>query len=80
MAKQNQHRKHLDVDKLKFPNINRDLGLELRKRFSALAGPAEVAPDINSKWEAIKKVYVESATKVLGYRKKNNKEWLTPGT
>ena len=37
-------------------------------------------PDINNKWEAIKTVYVEAATKVLGYRKKNNKEWLTPGT
>ena len=37
-------------------------------------------PDINNKWEAIKTVYVEAATKVLGYRKRNYNEWLTPGT
>lgn len=54
--------------------------MELRKRFSALADSTEEVSDINSKWETIKKIYVESATKVLGYRKKNKKEWLTPGT
>lgn len=80
VAKQSQHRKHLDVAKLKCPNTNRDLGVELIKRFSALADSTEEVSDINSKWETIKKIYVESATKVLGYRKKNKKEWLTPGT
>ena len=76
MAKTSQHRQHLDVAKLKCPITNRNVRIERRKHFSATTeGPD---PDIN-KWEAIKTVYVEAATKVLGYRKKNNKEWLTNG-
>lgn len=59
VAKQSQHRKHLDVAKLNCPNTNRDLGVEFRKRFSALADSTEEVSDINSKWETIKKIYVE---------------------
>lgn len=32
------------------------------------------------KWETIKNIYIESATKVLGSREKSNKDWLTPDT
>ncbi len=31
-------------------------------------------------WENIKKAYTEIAEKVIGFRKKNDKEWLTAGT
>lgn len=57
--------------------------LELRNRFSALgtlADPKDEDPDIQTKWETIKNTYVETATKVLGFRQKNNKEWLKAGT
>ena len=43
VAKQSQHRKHLDVAQLKCPNTNREFALELRKRFSAMANSAESA-------------------------------------
>ena len=79
VAKHSQHRKHLDVAKLKCPETNREFALELRKRCGAMADPTE-DPDTNNNWEAINKMYVETATKVLGYRKNNNKEWLTPDT
>lgn len=80
VAKQIQHRKHLDIAKLKCQKTNKEFGLELRNRFSALADPTDEDSDINSKWETIKKFYAQAATKVLGYRKRKNKEWLTPGT
>lgn len=57
--------------------------LELRYRFSALgalADPNDEDPDIHTKWETIKNTYVETDTKALGFRQKNNKEWLTAGT
>lgn len=47
---------------------------------SDLADPTDEDPDIYTKWEAIKNTYVETATKVLGFRQKNNKVWLTTGT
>ena len=40
----------------------------------------ETDHDATNKWDTIKKTYVEVATKVLGHKKKNHKEWLTPET
>ncbi|KAL9958972.1 hypothetical protein ACROYT_G036051 [Oculina patagonica] len=51
----------------------------MQNRFAALAKDHEVS-SINTKWETIKKTYVETATSVLGYRQKKNKEWITSGT
>lgn len=44
-----------------------------------MADPTE-DPDTNNNWEDIKTMYVETATMVLGYRRRENKEWLTPDT
>lgn len=78
-----QHRRQLDISKLKCPNTNKEFVLELRNCFSALgalADPNDEDPDIQTKWETNKNTYVETATQVLGIRQKNNKEWLTAGT
>ncbi|CAJ1081153.1 uncharacterized protein LOC106154262 [Xyrichtys novacula] len=80
---QGQHRRRLDINKLKCPNNNKEFALELRNRFSALGSLDDSTnedPDINTKWETIKTTNIESATKALGYREKSNKEWLTSGT
>ena len=37
VAKKSKHRQHLDVAKLKWPNTNRDFGIELRNRLSAFS-------------------------------------------
>ena len=78
VIKQSQSRKHLDVAKLKCPKTIEEFALELRNRFVALAEDDE-DPSINTKWEVIKKTYVETATNVLGYIKKKSKEWITSG-
>ena len=57
--------------------------LELRNRFSlsgALAVSTGEDPDVHTKWQTIKNIYVETANKVLGYIEKKDKEGLTPGT
>ena len=65
---------HLPVTKQEFI-------LELRNRFSALTDTSEETDhDATNKWDTIKKTYVDVATKVLGHKKKNHKEWLTPET
>lgn len=56
-----QHRRQLDISKLKCPNTNKEFVLELRNRFSAfgaLADPNDEDPDIHTKWEIIKNTYV----------------------
>ena len=55
--------------------------LELRNHFSVLTDTSEETDhDATNKWDTIKKTYVDVATKVLGHKKKNHKEWLTPET
>ena len=55
--------------------------MELRNRFSALTDTSEETDhDATNKWDTIKKTYVDVATKVLGHKKKNHKEWLTQET
>ena len=53
--------------------------MELRNRFSADTSE-ETDHDATNKWDTIKKTYVEVATKVLGHKKKNHKEWIIPET
>ena len=78
-AKPTQLRKHIDVAGLKCPPTGKEFVLRLRNRFAALAEDHEDS-GINTKWETIRKTYVETATRVLGCRQKKNKEWWTSGT
>lgn len=69
VVKQSQSRKHLDVAKLNCPKITKEFTLVLRNCFAALAED-DKDPSINTKWDVIKKTYVETAINILGYRKK----------
>lgn len=40
----------------------------------------EVQASVSKKWDSIKGVYVETAEKVLEFRKKKRKVWITLGT
>ena len=78
---ESQRRKQLDVTRLAWPATKQEFVLELRNRFSALTDTSEETDhDATNKWDTIKKTYVEVATKVLGHKKKNYKEWLTQET
>lgn len=68
VIKQFEQRKHLVVVKLKCPNVTKEFAMELRNRFDVLAIESDMEPGINTSWEAIKRRYVDTATKVLGYR------------
>lgn len=59
-------------------NTKQQFALEIRNRFSALAATTE--DDTNTKWDIIKKTHVETVTNNLGYKQRNNKKWITPGT
>ena len=80
MKKQSEQRKQLDSTKLKCPSLKQQFVLEIRNRFQALADTTEDDTSVNTKWDVIKNTYVDAAIKILGYKKKNNKKWITPGT
>ncbi len=79
VSSQGQRRKQLDITKLRCPDTNAAFVLELKNRFGALSDEVE-DQNVSNKWDTIKNTYCETAKKVLGYKKKRNKEWLTPRT
>ncbi|XP_013384015.1 uncharacterized protein LOC106154262 [Lingula anatina] len=77
---QQQKRKRPEIPKLKCPLTKTAFVLELKNRFSALAGEDRTEADnVSQKWDTIKSTYCTTAESVLGFKKKN-KEWLTPET
>ncbi|XP_032239018.2 craniofacial development protein 2-like [Nematostella vectensis] len=79
VKKQVQQRKQLDAVKLKCPKIQKQFVLEVKNRFQALADNAEDTP-VETRWNKIKSVYNEAAVDIIGYKKKNSKQWLSPET
>ena len=78
---ESERRKQLDVTRLACPVTKQEFVLELRNRFSTLTDTSEETDhDATNKWDTIKKIYVDVGTKLLGHKKKNHKEWLTPET
>ncbi len=79
LKQKSQQRRHRDIAKLKCTKTNKQFVVELRNRFAALANSTN-DPGINIVWGKIKNTYIETATTILGYRKKENKECLTAVT
>ncbi|KAI8514548.1 hypothetical protein Bbelb_071390 [Branchiostoma belcheri] len=77
-----KRRKVFDTSKLHTPETRQKFALELRNRFQALEtlDGEEEHDTVETTWNTITKVYRETAEKVLGYRKRNNKEWITQET
>ena len=80
--------KRFDTTKLKTPEILQEFKIELRNRYQVLQlledGSGEYQEDddnaINRKWNKIRDLYQETAKEVIGYRKSNQKEWLSQDT
>lgn len=81
-AVKSQQKKRFDIPKLKTPQIKTAFVLELKNRFRVLAEEevVEEEEEVSQKWKNIKNVYNNTAERVLGFRKRKNKEWLTPRT
>lgn len=78
---QGHRQKKLDIAKLQYPKENREFVLELRHRFSTTEASSEMEePTINSKWNAIKTIYSETAQKVQGFKQIGAKEWISAST
>ena len=70
-----------DVSKLKRPETKEEFKLELRNRFDLLSNLTEEDDNIvETKWTTIKKVYTEAAKEILGYQKKQDKDWIQKET
>ncbi|KAL9958257.1 hypothetical protein ACROYT_G035251 [Oculina patagonica] len=74
------------LSKLKVPEIKQRFFLELKNRFSCLAGTesdetgkddTQNAESVEEKWSNIKKAYSETAKSVLDHRQRKSKTWIS---
>ncbi|XP_068716885.1 uncharacterized protein [Montipora capricornis] len=63
-----------------FDKIQKQFVLEVKNRFQVLAGSNQDDTPVETKWNRIKNTFYEAAASTVGYKKKNNKQWLTPET
>ena len=67
--------KKLDTERLKASEISNKFK-KLRNNLST----ARLQSNIETEWTNIKLAYIESVTKLLGYRKQNHKQWIAEVT
>ena len=70
-------RKKYNIQKLKEDETQQMFNIEVRNRFQVLDIAGEEVEDL---WQKTKKVYSECAGKVLGYQKREHKEWISETT
>ena len=67
--------KRYETCKLKVPEINQRCRMELKNRFSVLGN--ENSNELEESWEKFKDIYNQTASTVLGPRKKRNQDWIS---
>ena len=75
--------RQFDVERLKNRRVKEEFVVELRNRFEVLGDLEEVednSDDIQASWTNVKKAFCGAAVKVLGYRKREKKEWISEET
>jgi len=72
-------RKKYNVQKLQMSSVREEFKLELKNRFSVLSTQNDDT-DIEESWKAIKNVYIETSEKIMGFREKQQKEWISEET
>ena len=78
-------RERYDVNKLRNPEIQKEFVLELRNSFSCLTEEGTESEDLDSGgndniercWKNVKTAYSITVKKVLGYRKRKSKTWIS---
>ena len=76
-----QRHRGFDVNRLRAPEVKQEFTIELRNRFSTLETEDGEDQDIvETTWDNIIRVYKDTVKKMLGFRKKKDKQWITPET
>ena len=74
----NQRPKY-DLVKLKFPSFRNQYNIEVKNRFDVLMRNDHLETS-ETMWSKIKETYNETARKVVGFKKKKHKEWISQHT
>ncbi|GFS14130.1 craniofacial development protein 2-like [Elysia marginata] len=79
--RRDMHKKRLDVNKLKDPDVRKLFTIQLKNRFQALPVQENYSPqemeNINHLWNQVKTSYQDAGQLTLGHRSKKYKEWIS---
>jgi hypothetical protein len=71
--------KRINVQKLNTPEIKEESRLELRNRYCILKAVTGTR-NVNKNLIQVKDVFIDTSEKILGFKERNRKEWITEGT
>ena len=78
-----QLRRVYDINRLNSQEARRNLSIELKNRFAALAALEDHETDqgqVECSWNRFKESYAAAAKKTVGFKKKKTKKWLSAET
>ena len=77
-----QRRKVFDINRLKLHEVRKTFSLELKNRFAILATLEDVTDQgsVEHSWNQIREAHTDAAKKVIGYKKKASKKWISDET
>ena len=73
-------RQRFNVNSLKEPGMKEMFKMELTNRFQILEELFEEEASVDHQWESIKATFTTTCEEVIGYRKHEHKEWISPAT
>ena len=71
------NRRKYNVSPLKDPQTREEYKLNLANQFQVLQEQYEEEPDLNSRWQNIKKILTLNCQEVVGLKKTQQKDWIT---
>lgn len=80
----NCRQKRFNIRKLQNPDIRKEFVLELKNRYSQLEeedqSEEEASTQVERKWNKIKKTFLNSSEKILGFQDTRRKPWISDHT
>ena len=73
-------RDKFDIGRLKQPEVLQNFKIALRNRYQALTLERDEEESIDTSWNKLKNVYIDTSKEVLGRAKQQNKTWITAET
>ena len=73
-------RKVFNTDRLKENHIKQEFAIKLQNRFRILEDLEDDEDEVENTWKRIKDNYNQTAEEVLGYRKRDRKDWISDQT
>ena len=71
------HKRKFDTTKLHQPSVRAKFTIELKNRYYVLQDYEDGENCVEEKWQKFEDANIETSKKILGYKKKGSKPWIS---